>query len=61
MICKVKAIKHLGGVYPSLQPVIGKVYDADLKERTYKGRQIAVITINNKLIALRQGEYERVE
>lgn len=57
-------MKPLEGVYASLQPEVGRIYPAEY--HTYHGRgriihEIAVITINNKLIALREGEFERVE
>lgn len=61
MDCKVRVLKHLPGVYASLQPEVGKIYDARFEKGRLKACEIAVITINNKLIALRKGEFERVE
>lgn len=54
-------LKPLEGVYASLQPEVGRIYDAQFHACRDKAREIAVITINNKLIALRRGEFERVE
>lgn len=61
MECKVRVLKPLEGVYASLQPEVGRIYDAQFHTCRDKAREIAVITINNKLIALRRGEFERVE
>lgn len=61
MQCKIKVLKHLEGVYSSLQPEVGRIYDAQFHDCLDKAREIAVITINNKLIALRKSEFERVE
>lgn len=63
MQCKIKVLKHLEGVYSSLQPEIGKIYDGEFHayfSTGHRPKELAVITINNKLIALRKGEFERV-
>ena len=61
MECKVRVLKHLEGVFTSLQPEVGKTYDAVCRVGRYRNKEIAVIKIKGKLVALRQGEYERVE
>ena len=64
--CKVKILCHLSGVYTRYQPEIGKIYDADYREANHRTSgqvtaPVCVITILNKRICLRRGEYEIVE
>lgn len=61
MKCKVKCIKHLEGVYPYLQPEIGKGYEAEYFWPRYKTAETAVIDISGKKIIMRRGEFEIVE
>lgn len=61
MKCKVKCLKHLIGVYPELQPEVGKVYEAEYFWPRYKTAETAVIDIKGKKILMRRGEFEIVE
>lgn len=58
--CKVKVLTDLAGVFPELQPEIGKVYDAKLVPGKLKAPEVAVITVKGKYIICRHGEFEVV-
>ena len=63
MKCKIRIIKEITGLYPQYQPKVGKIYDAEYIEPTYKKRNchaICVIDIAGKRIVIRNGEYEFV-
>lgn len=62
---KIRFTEPIPGVYSHLQPVIGEIYDAAFfpGSRVY-GRchtEVCIITVKGKPIAVRKGEYERVE
>lgn len=61
MLCKIKCIKYLEGVFPELQPEIGKVYDAEYFCPRYKTAETAVVEIKGKRIIMRRGEFELVD
>lgn len=69
MQCKIKVIKDLTEIFPKYKPQVGKVYDAKYIPRSrqiYKGNfshgnsEFCVVTILDKQIVLRSGEYELV-
>ena len=63
MKCKIRITKEIAGIYPQYQPKIGKTYDAEYIESTYKGgkcQPICVIDIAGKRIIIRQDEFEIV-
>ena len=59
--CKVKILRELDGVYPEYQPEIGKVYEEEYHESRGKYAGIAVISIKQKKIIVREGEFEMVK
>ena len=66
MLCKIKILKRLEGVYTKLQPEVGKVYDAHYAPIKYdtsgtKNREFCVIDVKDKRIVVRRGEFELVE
>lgn len=58
MLCKVRIIKPLEGVYREYQPEVGKVYDADYYKSRGRYADFAVIDIKDKRIIVRMGEFE---
>ena len=63
MICKVKIIKELEGVFPEYQPKVGETYLAEYIA-PYKSYQtfhpICIIEISDKRIIVRKDEFELV-
>ncbi len=64
--CKVRILCQLPGVYPKYQPTVGEVYEAEYKKAKYykcgqMNAPVCVITVLDKKICLRKGEYEIVE
>jgi hypothetical protein len=61
--CKIRITKEIAGHYQQYQPKVGKVYDAEYRESTWKQRNIppiCVINIAGKRITIRQNEFEIV-
>ena len=60
--CKIKILDHLAGLFPEYQPEVGKVYDAEYAERSkkYNIAEFCLISIKDKLICVRHGEFEIV-
>lgn len=62
---KVRFSEPIPGVYDEYQPVIGEIYDAIFYPGSRKygccHTEVCLIKIKDKLIAIRKGEYERVE
>ena len=66
-IVRIRAIKHLEGVFPEYQPVVGKVYEAEwfpCRRHTTGhdtgSKAFCLVDIKDKRIALRCGEFEFV-
>jgi len=57
---KVIPIKHLPGVFASMQPTLGAIYDAEYikSESLYKIKDFCVIKVNGKKVVMRSGEFE---
>lgn len=69
MKCQIKVIKELLEIFPEYQPKVGQIYDAELSPQAGKrfdntwgsGKmEFCVITVLDKKIVLRKGEYEIV-
>ncbi len=66
-MAKIKAIRQVPDLFPECQPIVGKIYEAEITEsRRWKdGRPrntpFCIIEISGKRIVLRHGEYEVVE
>ena len=63
MICKVKIIKELGGVFPEYQPKVGETYLAEYIApcKSYqKCPPICIIEILGKRIIVKKDEFELV-
>lgn len=66
MKCQIKIIKEVVDIFPSLQPKVGKIYDADFspaRRKTNRGEgkaEFCVVDVLDKKIILRKGEYEIV-
>lgn len=62
---KVRFSEPIPGVYTKFQPVLGKIYDAIYYPGCYKygcrHTPVCLMKIKDKTIAIRKGEYERVE
>ena len=58
--CNVRILRPLNGVFANYQPVVGGVYEAQHK-KVKKVSHICIIKIKDKMICLRDGEYEFVE
>ena len=63
--CKVRILSPLPEVFHAYQPTVGQVYDANYLPPTSvrKNRiaEVCVISVKDKKIALRKGEFEIVE
>ena len=63
--CKVKILSPLPEVFTVYQPIVGQVYDATYIPASGIGRSknaaVCLISVKDKKIALRKGEYEFVE
>ena len=63
--CKVKILSNLPEVFTAYQPIVGQVYDANYLPASGIGKSknadVCLISIKDKRIALRKGEYEIVE
>lgn len=60
MLCKIKILTPLQGVFPEYQPQVGKIYDAKYCKSRKGYSDFAVIDIKNKKIIVRLGEFEIV-
>ena len=60
MKCKVKVVKDVLDLFPECRPEVGKVYDARFAPGVGKSKDVAIIDIAEKKIALRLGEFEIV-
>lgn len=58
---KIRIIHALEGVFPKYQPVIGGVYDALYRQSNKRYADFSVITVLDKYIVVREGEFEIVE
>lgn len=62
---RIRFTEPIPGVYSHMQPVIGEIYDAALYpgSRVYGHlrTEVCIINVKGKPIAVRKGEYERVE
>lgn len=62
---KVRFSEPIPGVYTKFQPVLGKIYDAVFypgsRKHGCRHTAVCLLKIHNELIAIRKGEYERVE
>ena len=61
MKCKIRIIKDIEGLFPECRPNVGKIYDAEYRESTWKQRSIppiCVINIAGKRITIREDEFE---
>lgn len=66
--CRVRVTRPLNGVLPEYQPTVGGVYEAQYGEAVQNKRNgrvsrvpICIITVKDKKICLRPGEYEILE
>lgn len=64
--CRVRIIAPLHGVFPELQPEVGKIYDAHFVEGIFvkargKHYSFVIIPINGKQVVVRKEEFEVVE
>ena len=63
MKCKIRITKDITELFPECRPQVGKVYDAEYKESTYKHRKsppVCIINIAGKRIVIRNDEFEIV-
>ena len=60
MLCKVKILTPLQGVFRDYQPEMGKIYDAEYRKSRKGNADFAVIDIKDKRIIVRLGEFEIV-
>ena len=60
MLCKVRILKPLEGVYREYQPEVGKVYDAEYCESRKGYNNFAILDIKDKKIVVRMDEFEVV-
>jgi len=58
---KVRTMKEIDGIYPDLQPKVGKIYEAKYYPGTKTSAPFVAIAINGKKVILRKGEYEEVK
>lgn len=69
MKCQIKVVKEVLDIFQKYQPKVGKIYDAELSPQATRkydhvwgaGKmEFCVITVLDKKIVLRKGEYEIV-
>lgn len=59
---KIKVTQDVNEIYPpKYRPQKGEVYDADYSRHTNKKKEFCVITILDKRVVLRSGEFELME
>ena len=58
---KVRIVKPLEGVFAEYQPEVGQVYNACFCERGVKKARTCAVKVRDKMICLRDGEYEFAE
>ena len=58
---KIRIVKPLDGVFAEYQPEVGQVYEANYCDRKRGRPRTCIIKVLDKMICLRDGEYEFVE
>jgi hypothetical protein len=69
MKCKIRVTKDVTDLFPRYQPKVGKIYDAEFSPQAEKSangkwwagkKEFCIVTMIDKRIVLRKGEYEIV-